>query len=62
VQDIIVSPGRRVLVGTYVDRRVKAALARRASSSERTVSGELRLAIDRHLRAKEEEPSRRARD
>lgn len=44
------SPGETVLVGCYVDRTLKRALVERARANERTVSGELRLAITRHLR------------
>lgn len=44
-----VSPGERVTVGCFVDRTLKSALLERARENERTLSGELRVAITQHL-------------
>ncbi len=45
----VTSPGETVLVGCFVDPILKRRLLDRAKANERTLSGELRLAIARHL-------------
>ncbi len=45
----VTSPGERVTLGCFVDRSLKRALLERARQNERTLSGELRVAIIQHL-------------
>lgn len=43
------SSGARVIVGAYVDPRLKWLLVERARRSDRTVSAEIRVALREHL-------------